>query len=99
MTMHNPPHPGLVLREYLGETPVSVAAAHLRVTRVTLSRRTKRQVGNLRRHGHSSGGRAGHYARAVDEYAVAVRPVAGTAIPATGGTPICACGRRLRLCG
>jgi len=38
MRMHNPPHPGLVLREYLGETPVSTAAAHLRVTRVTLSR-------------------------------------------------------------
>jgi addiction module HigA family antidote len=38
MRMHNPPHPGLVLREYLGETPVSAAAAHLRVTRVTLSR-------------------------------------------------------------
>jgi addiction module HigA family antidote len=38
MRMHNPPHPGLVLREYLGETAVSKAAAHLRVTRVTLSR-------------------------------------------------------------
>ena len=38
MRMHNPPHPGLVLREYLGETAVSAAAAHLRVTRVTLSR-------------------------------------------------------------
>jgi addiction module HigA family antidote len=38
MRMHNPPHPGLVLREYLGETPVSTAAAHLWVTRVTLSR-------------------------------------------------------------
>ena len=36
--MHNPPHPGLVLREYLGEMPVSAAAAHLRTTRVTLSR-------------------------------------------------------------
>ena len=36
--MHNPPHPGLVLREYLGELPVSTAAAHLRTTRVTLSR-------------------------------------------------------------
>jgi addiction module HigA family antidote len=36
--MHNPPHPGLVLREYLGELPVSAAAAHLRITRVTLSR-------------------------------------------------------------
>ncbi len=38
MRMHNPPHPGLVLREYLGKTAVSTAAAHLRVTRVTLSR-------------------------------------------------------------
>ena len=38
MRMHNPPHPGLVLREYLGKTAVSSAAAHLRVTRVTLSR-------------------------------------------------------------
>jgi addiction module HigA family antidote len=38
MPMHHPPHPGLVLREYLGELAVSEAAAHLRVTRVTLSR-------------------------------------------------------------
>ncbi len=38
MPMHNPPHPGLVLREYLGDMAVSAAAAHLRVTRVTLSR-------------------------------------------------------------
>ena len=38
MEMHNPPHPGLVLREYLGDLAVSAAAAHLRVTRVTLSR-------------------------------------------------------------
>jgi addiction module HigA family antidote len=38
MGMRNPPHPGLVLREYLGATTVSQAAAHLRITRVTLSR-------------------------------------------------------------
>lgn len=38
MRMHNPPHPGLVLREYLGDMAVAAAAAHLRVTRVTLSR-------------------------------------------------------------
>jgi addiction module HigA family antidote len=38
MRMHNPPHPGLVLREYLGAIAVSVAAEHLRITRVTLSR-------------------------------------------------------------
>jgi addiction module HigA family antidote len=36
--MHNPPHPGLVLREYLGNVSVARAAAHLRITRVTLSR-------------------------------------------------------------
>ena len=36
--MHNPPHPGEVLREYLGDLPVNQAADHLRVNRVTLSR-------------------------------------------------------------
>jgi len=36
--MHNPPHPGSVLREYLGDLAVTKAAAHLRITRVTLSR-------------------------------------------------------------
>jgi addiction module HigA family antidote len=38
VSMHNPPHPGQVLREYLGELAVTTAAAHLRITRVTLSR-------------------------------------------------------------
>lgn len=36
--MHNPPHPGEVLREYLTELPVTTAAEHLGVSRVTLSR-------------------------------------------------------------
>jgi addiction module HigA family antidote len=36
--MHNPPHPGLVIREYLGEMSVAAAAKHLGVGRVTLSR-------------------------------------------------------------
>lgn len=36
--MHNPPHPGKVLREYLGEMDVSEAADRLKVSRVTLSR-------------------------------------------------------------
>jgi addiction module HigA family antidote len=36
--MYNPPHPGEVLREQLGKLPVSVAAAHLGVSRVALSR-------------------------------------------------------------
>lgn len=38
MRMHNPPHPGSVLREYLGTTSVTDAARHLRVTRAALSR-------------------------------------------------------------
>ena len=36
--MHNPPHPGEVIREFLGEMTVSAAAKHLGVGRVTLSR-------------------------------------------------------------
>jgi antitoxin HigA-1 len=36
--MHNPPHPGEVLREYLGDVTVTDAAARLGVNRVTLSR-------------------------------------------------------------
>jgi addiction module HigA family antidote len=38
MRMFNPPHPGRVAREYLGDVRVSDAAAHLGVTRVALSR-------------------------------------------------------------
>ena len=36
--MFNPPHPGTVLRDYLGEVSVTTAATHLGVTRVALSR-------------------------------------------------------------
>ncbi len=36
--MYNPPHPGKVLREYIGEMEVSEAAGRLRVSRTTLSR-------------------------------------------------------------
>jgi antitoxin HigA-1 len=38
MRMHNPPHPGSALREYLGSTSVTDAARHLGVTRAALSR-------------------------------------------------------------
>ncbi|HEY6845920.1 MAG TPA: HigA family addiction module antitoxin [Terracidiphilus sp.] len=38
MSMHNPPHPGEVIEEYLGEISVSAAAKRLGVGRVTLSR-------------------------------------------------------------
>lgn len=37
-TMFNPPHPGRLLREYLGDVQVGEAAKRLRVARVTLSR-------------------------------------------------------------
>ena len=36
--MHNPPHPGEVLREYLGDVTVTDAATRLGVGRVTLQR-------------------------------------------------------------
>jgi len=36
--MHNPPHPGEVLREYLGAITVTDAAKQLGVARVTLQR-------------------------------------------------------------
>lgn len=36
--MHNPAHPGEVLREYLGDISVTEAAAKLNVGRVALSR-------------------------------------------------------------
>ncbi len=36
--MYNPPHPGKVLREHLGEMDVTSAARHLHVSRTTLSR-------------------------------------------------------------
>lgn len=36
--MHNPPHPGEIIREYLGDITVTEAALKLGVNRVTLSR-------------------------------------------------------------
>lgn len=36
--MHNPPHPGEVIREYLGDISVTEAALKLGINRVTLSR-------------------------------------------------------------
>jgi len=38
MHMNNPAHPGLVLREYLGDLSVTEAASRLGVTRTALSR-------------------------------------------------------------
>ncbi|MCE8014392.1 HigA family addiction module antitoxin [Billgrantia desiderata] len=36
--MHNPAHPGAVLREYIGDVTVTEAASRLGVTRAALSR-------------------------------------------------------------
>jgi antitoxin HigA-1 len=36
--MHNPPHPGLLLEDYLGDVSLAEAARRLGVTRATLSR-------------------------------------------------------------
>ena len=36
--MHSPPHPGLLLDEYLGDVSLAEAARRLGVTRATLSR-------------------------------------------------------------
>jgi antitoxin HigA-1 len=38
MAMFNPPHPGTVLKEYLGNVSVTTAANHLGITRAALSR-------------------------------------------------------------
>jgi len=38
MRMHNPPHPGVVLRDYLEGRSITFLAKHLRVTRAALSR-------------------------------------------------------------
>ncbi|CAB5721018.1 Uncharacterized HTH-type transcriptional regulator YddM [Delftia tsuruhatensis] len=43
--MHNPPHPGEVLREYLGDITVTDAAQQLGVNRVTLTRITSGHSG------------------------------------------------------
>ncbi|ALK30842.1 HigA family addiction module antitoxin [Burkholderia plantarii] len=37
-SMHNPAHPGLVLREYLGDLSVTMVAERLGITRAALSR-------------------------------------------------------------
>jgi len=36
--MHNPPHPGLLVKEYLGDVTVTEAAERMDVSRVTLQR-------------------------------------------------------------
>jgi addiction module HigA family antidote len=43
--MHNPAHPGQILREYMGDISVTQLATHLGVERATLSRLLNRHSG------------------------------------------------------
>jgi addiction module HigA family antidote len=45
MRMYNPPHPGELLREQMGDITVTDLAAHLGVSRITLSRLLNGQAG------------------------------------------------------
>lgn len=45
MHMYNPPHPGELLREQMGDLTVTDLAAHLGVSRITLSRLLNGQAG------------------------------------------------------
>jgi addiction module HigA family antidote len=45
MAMHNPAHPGEVLRDYIGEMDVTSLTRCLKVTRTTLSRILNRHAG------------------------------------------------------
>ena len=78
MRMHNPPHPGSVLRDYLGSTPVTNVARHLGITRATLSRVLNGAAG-FPCDGATPGRRAGHQSRIMDRNAGSVRSMAGFA--------------------
>jgi antitoxin HigA-1 len=45
MRMFDPPHPGSVLKDYLGDISVTAAALHLGVTRAALSRILNEKAG------------------------------------------------------
>jgi len=91
MRMHNPPHPGLVLREYLGDMAVSTAAKHLWVTRVTLSRVLNGKAGISASMALRLGAALGTSPDLLDQHAGPVRPLAGPAWPTTCGAPVPAC--------
>jgi addiction module HigA family antidote len=44
-SMHNPPHPGRILKEWLGGRSVTEIAKHIGVSRVALSRVLNEQAG------------------------------------------------------
>ena len=85
MRMHNPPHPGKVLREYLGTRSVTDTAKHLGVTRVALVAHLEWQRGNFGGHGAEAGGCPGHQPRTMDRHADTVRSVASIPAPPQKG--------------
>lgn len=79
--MYNPPHPGELLREYLGTMPVGEAAKRLHVARSTLSRfEWARFIHSL--YGTAAFRRIWNGAAVVAGPAAAVRPVARIAAQA-----------------
>ena len=54
MPMHNPPHPGKVLRDYLGDMDIADAAKRLRVTRTDPVPHRQRACGHFGRDVHST---------------------------------------------
>jgi addiction module HigA family antidote len=94
--MHNPRRPGLVLREYLGNVPVTKAAAHLRITRVTLSRVLNGKAGISASMAIRLAAALGTYPGIVDGHAVAVRLMEGAEGETAGGPQI---GKRCRHLG
>jgi antitoxin HigA-1 len=94
MRMHNPPHPGSVLRDYLGAVSVTNAARHLGVTRVALSRLLNGSAG-------ISAEMALRLSDALGtspELWTGMQSVAGVEKTASPHSPACACARRPPQC-
>jgi len=66
MRMFNPPHPGIVLREYLENVSVTNAAKHLGITRAALSRILNGSTGISAELALRLAEALGHYSRTVD---------------------------------
>jgi hypothetical protein len=80
-SMYNPAHPGLLLRDYLGELSITTVAERPGVTRAALSR-------ILNGHGYLAWRRARNVGRNVDHHAGSLRSVAGTTETASKGEAV-----------
>ena len=84
--MHNPPHPGEVLREFLPEgMTIENVARRLGVSRVSVVAHSKRPIGDFRRHGDSAGPSHPYLARILALGTNKVGLVAGIAEAAPAG--------------